>query len=160
MKSLRREDVIFYVAEAAVLLLLWAITVAQYVKAPETVPIHFNLAGDADRMGPRTTMLLVALVGTVAAVGIEAMALWSPASAVNIPGVDVKKKQSPMAGVYARRLCHLMALLLLLLMICVVCLMAGGAYVPQSFGLWPTFVIISMTFLVIGYYCIKIARLR
>jgi len=145
----------FYAAEAFVLLVLWVVAFTQFMKSPETIATHFTFSGEPDRMGPRTVILLIALIGTAVATALEFMALKSPANAANIPGIDVAKKRSPKAVVYARRLCHVLALLLLLMMISVVCLLSGVA----PYGITPTLGIVFLTFIAIGYYGFRIARL-
>ena len=47
------------------LLLLWALVIYFYPQLPDTVPIHFNLHGEADGFGNRQTMFLLPVIATL-----------------------------------------------------------------------------------------------
>lgn len=47
-----------------------ATLLASYGRLPETIPIHFNLAGQADGWGPRSAILTIVGICTVLTVGI------------------------------------------------------------------------------------------
>ena len=45
--------------------LLWIITLYNYTSLPESIPMHFNLAGKVDRYGDKSEILILPFVGTV-----------------------------------------------------------------------------------------------
>ena len=50
--------------------LLWVITLFNYTSLPESIPMHFNLAGKVDRYGDKSEILILPFVGTVIFIGI------------------------------------------------------------------------------------------
>ena len=46
------------------LALLWALTVRYFLYLPDTIPVHFNGAGQPDRYGEKGTLVVMALLGT------------------------------------------------------------------------------------------------
>lgn len=61
-----------WLGRAALLLTLGisATLLASYSRLPETIPIHFNLAGQADGWGPRSSIFVLVGICTVLTVGI------------------------------------------------------------------------------------------
>jgi uncharacterized membrane protein len=51
-------------AGVGLLLLLWAVTIWLYFHLPETIPVHFNLHGEADRFGDKSSLFLQASIAT------------------------------------------------------------------------------------------------
>lgn len=49
---------------------IWVYTLMNYSKLPDQIPIHFNLAGEADRFGNSIGILLLPLVATVLFIGM------------------------------------------------------------------------------------------
>lgn len=47
------------------LLALWGIPLYFYGALPERMPVHFNLAGDADRWGTKSTIWLLPMIGAL-----------------------------------------------------------------------------------------------
>lgn len=44
---------------------IWALTITNYSNLSETIPIHYNLAGQADGFGRKATILTLPLIATV-----------------------------------------------------------------------------------------------
>ncbi len=44
---------------------LWIYTALNYAALPETIPMHFNITGDADAFGPRATILILPVLATL-----------------------------------------------------------------------------------------------
>ena len=53
------------VAGGMALLSLWAMVIYFYPQLPDTVPIHFNLSGEADGFGGRRMMFLLPVIATL-----------------------------------------------------------------------------------------------
>jgi len=152
-----QEDRWLNIAEASLVVLLWIITVALYLKSPDTIPVHFDLSGTADRWEPKWFLFVIPALLTIVTAVVVIYALKNPTGAVNIPGVDVKKKQSPMAAVYCKRLAHFIAIVLLLMTIAIVYCIA----MQQGKNIMPAvFFPIVIIFIGCIYYTVKIARLR
>lgn len=54
----------------AALLILWAMVLFNYNATPDTIPTHFNTAGEADAHGDKTTLLVVCAIATVLFIGL------------------------------------------------------------------------------------------
>jgi uncharacterized membrane protein len=52
------------IAGFLLLLSLWITAFVLYVSSPDIIPVHFNLAGAADRYGSKTSLFLTAGIGT------------------------------------------------------------------------------------------------
>ncbi len=52
------------------LILLWLLILFNYSGLPETIPIHYNSAGEADNYGPKNTLFLLPILGTILYVGL------------------------------------------------------------------------------------------
>lgn len=51
----------------------WVFTVAAYTALPNTVPIHFNGAGEADRMGDKAFLFFLPFISTALAIGLTVL---------------------------------------------------------------------------------------
>lgn len=47
------------------IILLWILTIIAFTKMPDTVPIHFNAAGQADNFGNKGTIFILPVIATV-----------------------------------------------------------------------------------------------
>lgn len=69
----RPQDRALEVATFLGVLLLIALPVLYYAELPETVPVHFNGKGIADRYGSKGTMLMLPVIGTLMCFGLYAL---------------------------------------------------------------------------------------
>ncbi|MCJ0742617.1 DUF1648 domain-containing protein [Pedobacter montanisoli] len=60
--NLSKFDIIIEVISIIVLLTLAVFTVVNYKNLPDTVPVHFNLAGEADRFGSKKEIFALPLI--------------------------------------------------------------------------------------------------
>ena len=49
---------------------IWGFTVKNYANLPETIPLHYNLAGQVDGFGGKATILTLPVIATVLFVGL------------------------------------------------------------------------------------------
>jgi len=52
------------------ILAIWVLTITNYTNLPDTIPIHYNGAGQADGFGGKATILTLPLIATVLFVGM------------------------------------------------------------------------------------------
>ncbi|MBM2814755.1 MAG: hypothetical protein HW421_1517 [Ignavibacteria bacterium] len=52
------------------LIILWGLTIYYYRLLPDTIPIHFNAAGNPDDYGTKLTIFLLPLIGTILFIGL------------------------------------------------------------------------------------------
>ncbi len=63
--ELRTTDYIMEVVGWTSIIGIWVITLINYSSLPETIPIHFNGAGEADGFGGKATILTLPIVATI-----------------------------------------------------------------------------------------------
>jgi len=68
--KLTRTDKVFEILGWILMLVIWALTLSNYATLPETIPIHYNSAGEADRFGAKTNILALPLIATVIFIGL------------------------------------------------------------------------------------------
>jgi uncharacterized membrane protein len=71
--TLAPADKIIEIAGWAALILLWFITVSAYASLPETIPTHFNAAGQADDHGSKMMILFIPAIGTLLFAGLTVL---------------------------------------------------------------------------------------
>lgn len=49
---------------------IWVLTITSYSSLPDTIPIHFNGAGQADGFGGKATILTLPIIATILFVGL------------------------------------------------------------------------------------------
>ncbi len=52
------------------ILAIWVLTIINYINLPDTIPIHYNGAGQADEFGGKVTILTLPLIATVLFIGL------------------------------------------------------------------------------------------
>ncbi len=63
-------DKILEILGWASILVIWVLTITNYTNLPDTIPIHYNGAGQADGFGGKTTILTLPLIATVLFIGL------------------------------------------------------------------------------------------
>jgi len=52
------------------ILVIWVLTTTNYTNLPDTIPVHYNGAGQADGFGGKATILTLPLIATVLFIGL------------------------------------------------------------------------------------------
>ncbi len=55
------------------LLAIWALTISQYSTLPDTIPTHFNGAGQADGFGSKATILSLPVIASLLFIGLTVL---------------------------------------------------------------------------------------
>jgi len=63
--ELNQTDRILEIIGWILLIGIWILTLANYFGLPETIPIHFNAAGEADGFGNKITILALPILSTL-----------------------------------------------------------------------------------------------
>jgi uncharacterized membrane protein len=58
------------------ILSIWFLTITNYTNLPDTIPIHYNGAGQADGFGGKETILTLPLIATVLFVGLTILNMF------------------------------------------------------------------------------------
>jgi len=65
-----KADKAFEIIGWVLVISVWGFTVKNYANLPETIPLHYNLAGQADGFGGKATILTLPVIATVLFVGL------------------------------------------------------------------------------------------
>ena len=68
--ELTTTDKILEIVGWFLVIAIWGLTIANYSNLPETIPIHYNGAGQADGFGGKANILTLLLIATVLFVGL------------------------------------------------------------------------------------------
>jgi uncharacterized membrane protein len=56
-----------------ILIALWAITIINYSSLPDTIPTHFNAAGEADGFGTKVSIIALPVIATLLFIGLTVL---------------------------------------------------------------------------------------
>lgn len=68
--ALTMADKLFEIVGSLLLLFIWGLTIANYANLPETIPTHYNGAGQADGFGGKAFILTLPLLVTFLFIGL------------------------------------------------------------------------------------------
>ncbi len=68
--ELTTTDKVVEILGWSVILAIWIFTIASYSSLPDTIPIHYNGAGEADGFGSKINMLVLPFISTILFVGM------------------------------------------------------------------------------------------
>lgn len=71
--TLSHIDWLFEILGWLSILAIWALTISNYTSLPNTIPIHYNGAGEPDGFGEKATILTLPLVATLLFVGLTVL---------------------------------------------------------------------------------------
>ena len=105
-----KEGTIFELICGLLILVMWIVAFALYKNSPDTVPTHFDIAGNVDATGDKIVLLVMAVVGTVVTATVL-LAAYKPDKAINIPftvsntaqdGRLQRHRSAPKSGCYTQ----------------------------------------------------------
>src|SRR5690349_21517945 len=68
--NLNRFDKRLEMAGLILLALMWGLAIINYLRSPETVPIHFDSSGNPNGYGSKLTLLFLPLIPTILYLGL------------------------------------------------------------------------------------------
>lgn len=69
--ELSLPDKIAEVAAWTIIGAIWAIVLFNYPAIPDTIPIHYNAAGEVDGYGDKSGIVIIAIIATVFVIGLS-----------------------------------------------------------------------------------------
>ena len=121
------ESTVFELLTLMLIIVLWAVAVLAYSHAPEVIPVHFDVKGNANGYESPVSLLMVAAIGTLIS-GLMLAAAYAPKQ---------KSKMGSTINNYAQmvvvaRMLRVMAVLLVTLFICIEVMMSQpDARIPK-----------------------------
>lgn len=148
-----QEGLVFEVISTVLIVLLWVIAVVLFLHSPEKVPAHFGTDLEANAMGSRSVLLIMAAIGTFTTI-LLLISAYFPHKMVNMPfEITDVRQYAPVV-----QMTRVLAIEIALLFISIVIMM--GAYsksVLPKILLLCVFVLIMITII---YYSVKAYKLR
>jgi uncharacterized membrane protein len=70
---LKPMDMIMEIASGMTLIVFWAFTLNIYQHSPDIIPIHFDVVGNPDQYGAKTTLFILPALGTLIYLGMTVL---------------------------------------------------------------------------------------
>jgi uncharacterized membrane protein len=155
------SDKVLEIAAWALLIVLIGFTIFAYVQMPETVPVHFNIKGDPDRYGGKSTIFLLAGIG-VALVALFMFLLKSPGnySKYNYPIKVTPEHQAKVYALSARLMRVIMVNILIMFLFITVEIFLIATGKIESTGVWSVILMILLPIAPVAYYLRRMMKLR
>lgn len=145
------ESTIFEMVALFLIVVMWVLAAWMYRHSPETIPTHFDAAGNPNDYGSRLTLFILAGIGTVLTV-LLMVGAYVPTGVINPPA----KLENQTQYVLASRMVRVLALLLCLLFICCILLVCY----PTSYVGIPLISLVVLMTLTPIIFAIFIRRAR
>jgi uncharacterized membrane protein len=147
-----KEGLVFEVISAVLIVLLWVIAVVLFLHSPEKVPTHFGANLEANAIGSKSVLLIMAVVGTFTTI-LMLVSAYFPHKMVNMPfEVTDVRQYAPIV-----QMTRVLAIEIALLFISIVTMMGDSKSVLPKILLICVFVLIIITTI---YYSVKAYKLR
>jgi len=154
--SLTTTDNFIEAAGWLALLLIWGITFYQFKNLPETIPTHFNITGEADGFGKKSTIFLLPVFGTVLFIGLTILNFFP--HVFNYP-VKITPENAAKQYEMATRLVRVLKLSVLIIFIMIIWMTSAVASAKMNgLAAWFVPVVLAVTFIPLGYYIYKSFR--
>jgi uncharacterized membrane protein len=135
------------------LAMIWLITIFNYKNLPGTIPTHFNIAGEADNYGNRSTIFFMPVLGTILFIGMTILNRFP--HIFNYP-VKITPENGLKQYAMATRLIRVLKLSILVLFILIIYLTTSAALNKQEkLSIWFLPLTLAIIFMPLVYYIIK-----
>lgn len=134
-------------------LIIWGLTITNFSNLPDTIPIHYNGAGQADGFGDKSNILGLPIIATILFLGLTVLNRFPHIFNYT---TEITKNNALQQYTYATRMLRILKLIVVIIFGLIVLQTIrhvngqisglGGWFLPLTFGL---------TFIPILYYLIK-----
>jgi uncharacterized membrane protein len=135
------------------LAMIWLITIFNYKNLPDTIPTHFNIAGEADNYGNRSAIFFLPVLGTVLFIGMTILNRFP--HVFNFP-VKITPDNALRQYSMATRLIRVLKLSILVLFILIIYLTTSAALNKlEKLSIWFLPLTLAIIFIPLVLYIIK-----
>ncbi|WP_235444220.1 DUF1648 domain-containing protein [Zhouia amylolytica] len=132
---------------------IWILTLLNYSRLPETIPIHYNGAGEADGYGTKGSILTLPIISSFLFIGLTV--LNKHPHLFNYPGT-ITEENAVRQYTLATRLIRLLKLVILIIFGLIVYQTIQNANgISDGLGIWLLPISICLIFIPIAYYLTK-----
>lgn len=136
----------------------WIIAIVNYASLPETIPVHYNLAGEVDRMGAKATLWLLPGIATVLFAGLTLLSNYP--HAFNYP-TRITEENARKQYTNATRMIRYVKLAVVVLCGSIVLLTIRNTSGPSAnLGAWFLPVAMGVLLLPLGYFVTRSLRMK
>lgn len=135
---------------------VWILAIANYTDLPDTIPTHYNTAGEADDFGGKNSILILPLIATVLFIGITILNKFP--HIFNYP-TEITEKNALQQYTNATRMMRILKLILVLIFGLIVLQTIRHAYGHTSgLGSWFLPLVLVVTLAPTFYFLIKSSK--
>ncbi|UGU16537.1 DUF1648 domain-containing protein [Sinomicrobium kalidii] len=137
---------------------IWILTLKNYPDLPESIPIHYNSAGEANGFGGKEHILALPIIATILFIGLATLNKYP--HIFNYP-VLITQKNALQQYTYATRLLRILNLVIVIIFGLIVYKtiqnVNGNA---NGLGIWFLPTTLALIFVPIIYYLLKIRKIK
>ncbi|WP_395805926.1 DUF1648 domain-containing protein [Daejeonella sp.] len=111
--ALKTVDKIFEIVGWGFIIMIWVLTITSYSNLPETIPTHYNGAGQADGFGGKATILTLPLIATILFIGLTVLNKFP--QVFNYP-TEITQDNAFRQYIYATRLIRYLKLIIVFIL--------------------------------------------
>lgn len=154
--ELTSTDRIIEIAGWLAMAFIWIITLFHFRNLPEIIPSHFNAAGEADGFGPRASIFILPVTGSLVFIGLTILNRFP--HVFNYP-VKITPENAAKQYTMATRMIRFLKLSILVIFSIVVYMSSYAAiHQTNSIGIWILPSMMIIIFVPLGYYIFKSFR--
>lgn len=150
-KTLERLGIFFLVT-------LWVITLYVYWKMPQTIPTHFNAAGQPDSFGNKGTLFFLPVLGSLIFAGITALNKHPHIFNYLTPITEHNAAQQYAIATRAIRFIKLVVLIIVIAIVGYTYRSTNGTV--GEFGKWLLPIILALVLLPVIYLIIQLTKVK
>lgn len=130
-------------------------TICYYSILPEKIPMHFDLNGNINRYGDKSSIFILPLITFVMGIGLLILSNFPQTFNYNVPITESNKKEHYALASSMMRQMTVFITFCLSIIVLIICLIASEKISSSAFGLWFTFILIGGLAWIIIRYVIK-----
>lgn len=135
---------------------IWVLTIANYTSLPETIPIHYNAAGQADGFGGKATIFTLPLIGTFLFVGLTVLNQFP--HVFNYP-INITEENAIIEYTKATRLIRYLKLIIVVIFGLIdFKTIQNATGEANGLGIWFLLLILGLIFIPLAFYIITSIR--
>lgn len=136
-----------------ILIALWAITIINYSSLPDTIPTHFNAAGEADGFGTKVSIIALPVIATLLFIGLTVLNRYP--QSFNYPTTMTKDNALRQYTLATRMLRYLKLVLVLVFGGIEVMTIQNATGKGAGLGVWFLPLTLVLIFLPLIYFVVK-----
>ncbi len=135
---------------------IWALPVASYTTLPETIPIHYNIAGQADNFGEKSNLFILPVVATILFIALTILNKFP--HLFNYPAGITQHNALKQYAIATRFIRYLKFIIVMIFGSIVLLTIRNANGKPNGPVAWFLPLILGLIFLPLAYFVIKLFK--